>query len=241
MKKISCILAFLLPFFGYTQKTDELVVIKTSFGEMVLVLYDQTPKHKSNFLKLAKEGFYNDLLFHRVIKNFMIQGGDPNSKNAQAGQLLGSGDVGYKIDAEFHPQLFHKKGALAAARDNNPQKASSGCQFYIVQGRKFTDEELNALSQRTQVSYPVEHREVYKSVGGSPHLDQNYSVFGELLTGFEVLDAIAAQTTNGAGIDRPLTDIKMQVSIVKMKRKSIEKKYKYKYIPVQKTSKKKKK
>ncbi len=241
MKKLSFAFVFLLPFFGYTQKSDELVVIKTSFGEMVFVLYDQTPKHKANFLKLAKEGFYNDLLYHRVIKNFMIQGGDPNSKNAQAGQMLGHGDVGYKIDAEFAPQLFHKKGALAAARDNNPQKASSGCQFYIVQGRKFTDEELNALSQRTQVNYPVEHREVYKSVGGSPHLDQNYTVFGELLTSFEVLDAIAAQTTNGAGIDRPLTDIKMQVSTLKMKRKSIEKKYKYKYASVQKTSKKKKK
>lgn len=225
-----------LPIFTYSQKTDEIVFIKTAFGEMVFVLYDQTPKHKANFLKLAKEGFYKDLLFHRVIQNFMIQGGDPTSKNAQAGQMLGNGDVGYKIEAEFHPQLFHKKGALAAARDNNPSKASSGCQFYIVQGRKFTDEELDALSQRTQVRYPVEHREVYKTIGGSPHLDQSYTVFGELLSGVEVLDAIASQPTNSA--DRPLTDIRMDVSVRKIKRKNIQKTYGFKY---PKTTKRKRK
>jgi peptidyl-prolyl cis-trans isomerase B (cyclophilin B) len=228
MKRLFLVFAFIHSIL-FAQKTDELVFIKTSFGEMVFVLYDQTPKHKANFLKLAKEGFYNDLLFHRVIQNFMIQGGDPNSRGAKPGQMLGMGDVGYKIDAEFQPNLFHKKGALAAARDNNPQKASSGCQFYIVQGRKFTDEELNALSQQIRVNFPAEHREVYKMLGGSPHLDQNYTVFGEMLSGFEVLDKIASQPTSGAGIDRPLEDIKMQVSVKKMKRKKIEKTYKYKY------------
>lgn len=231
---------FFFSFFSFAQKTDELVFVKTSFGEMVFVLYDQTPKHKANFLKLAKEGFYNDLLFHRVINGFMIQGGDPNSKNAAAGQVLGSGDVGYKIDAEFHPQLFHKKGALAAARDNNPKKASSGCQFYIVQGRKFSEEELNALSQDIKVSFPIEHKEVYKSLGGSPHLDQTYTVFGEMLEGFEVLDAIASQKTDFQ-MNRPEKDIKMQVSVKKMKRKKIEKTYKYKYLPVPPKPKKKKK
>jgi peptidyl-prolyl cis-trans isomerase B (cyclophilin B) len=228
LKKLFLVFVFIHSIL-FAQKTDEIVFIKTSFGEMVFVLYDQTPKHKANFLKLAKEGFYNDLLFHRVIQNFMIQGGDPNSRNAKPGQMLGMGDVGYKIDAEFQPNLFHKKGALAAARDNNPQKASSGCQFYIVQGRKFTDEELNALSQQIRVNFPAEHREVYKMLGGSPHLDQNYTVFGEMLSGFEVLDKIASQPTNGAGIDRPIEDIKMQVSVKKMKRKKIEKTYKYKY------------
>ena len=241
MKKIPLILAFFSSFFAFSQKTDELVFIKTSFGEMVFVLYDQTPKHKANFLKLAKEGFYNDLLFHRVIQDFMIQGGDPNSKNAVAGQMLGSGDVGYTIDAEFHPQLFHKKGALAAARDNNPKKASSGCQFYVVQGRKFGEEELAALSQSMKVTFPIEHKEVYKSLGGAPHLDQTYSVFGEMLSGFEVLDAIASQPTSGRGADRPLVDIKMQVSVKKMKRKQVEKIYKYKYLPVHPKTKKKKK
>lgn len=239
MKKAYLFFAFIFPFFAFSQKTDEIVFVKTSLGEMVFVLHDQTPKHKANFLKLSKEGFYNDLLFHRVIRNFMIQGGDPNSQNATAGQFLGGGDVGYTIEAEFQPHLFHKKGALAAARNDNPQKASSGCQFYVVQGRKFTDEELNALSQRTQITYPVEHREFYKSIGGSPHLDQNYTVFGEMLAGFEVLDAIASQTTNET--DRPLADIKMQVSVKKMKRKKIEKQYNYKYPLQTKSSKKKKK
>ncbi|MFN3316830.1 MAG: peptidylprolyl isomerase [Raineya sp.] len=239
MKKAYLFFAFIFPFFVFSQKTDEIIFVKTSFGEMTFVLYDQTPKHKANFLKLVKEGFYNDLLFHRVIRNFMIQGGDPNSKNATAEQFLGGGDVGYTIDAEFQPNLFHKKGALAAARNDNPQKASSGCQFYVVQGRKFTDEELNALSQRMQVNYPVEHREVYKTIGGSPHLDQSYTVFGEMLAGFEVLDAIASQATNET--DRPLNDIKMQISVKKMKRKEVEKKYNYKYLPKTKSSKKKKK
>ena len=239
MKNKLFLFALIFPILTFAQKTDEVVFIKTSFGEMVFVLHDQTPKHKANFLKLAKEGFYNDLLFHRIIRNFMIQGGDPNSKNAEAGQFLGSGDVGYKIDAEFQPYLFHKKGALAAARDNNPNKASSGCQFYVVQGRKFGDEELDAISQRSKINLPIEHREVYKSLGGSPHLDQSYTVFGEMLAGWEVLDVIASQTTTAG--DRPLEDIKMQVSVQKMKRKEIEKKYNYKYYKAQKNSKKKKK
>ncbi|GAB4125430.1 MAG: peptidylprolyl isomerase [Raineya sp.] len=204
---------------------------------MVFVLYDQTPKHKANFLKLAKEGFYNDLLFHRVIQNFMIQGGDPTSKSAKTGDFLGMGDIGYKIEAEFQPHLFHKKGALAAARNDNPQKSSSACQFYIVQGRKFSEEELDAISQKKKVLIPIEHREVYKSLGGSPHLDQDYTVFGEMLKGFEVLDTIAAQATNEQ--NRPLKDIKMNISVKKMKRKGIQKLYNYQYYQVEKTRRKK--
>jgi peptidyl-prolyl cis-trans isomerase B (cyclophilin B) len=242
---LSAILLF--PSLLFAQKKDELVVVSTQYGEMVFVLYDQTPKHKANFLKLAKEKFYDDLLFHRVIKDFMIQGGDPKSKNAPVGQMLGSGGLDYKVDAEFLPNLFHKKGALAAARDNNPQKASSSCQFYIVQGRVFSDDELNALSQRTNfpeknitiIDYPEEHRTIYKTKGGTPHLDQNYTVFGEMLSGMDVLDKIAAEATDGN--NRPLQDMKMKVKVITMKRKDITKKYGYQYPAIEKTKKTKKK
>jgi peptidyl-prolyl cis-trans isomerase B (cyclophilin B) len=239
MNKFFLSALLLFPSLLFAQKKDELVVISTQYGEMTFVLYDQTPKHKANFLKLAKENFYDDLLFHRVIKDFMIQGGDPKSKNAPAGQMLGMGGLDYKIDAEFLPNLFHKKGALAAARDDNPQKASSSCQFYIVQGRVFSDDELNALSQRTGVNYPEEHRTIYKTKGGAPHLDQNYTVYGEMLSGIDVLDKIAAEATDGN--NRPLQDMKMKVKVITMKRKDVTKKYGYQYPAVEKTAKTKKK
>jgi len=238
MNKFFLTALLMFPSFLFAQKKDELVVVSTSHGEMVFVLYDQTPKHKANFLKLAKEKFYDDLLFHRVIKDFMIQGGDPKSKNAPAGQTLGSGGLDYKVDAEFLPNLFHKKGVLAAARDGNPQKASSSCQFYIVQGRVFSDDELNALAQRTGVNYPEEHRTIYKTKGGTPHLDQNYTVYGEMLTGFDILDKLASEATDGS--DRPLQDMKMKVKITLMKRKDVTKKYGYQYPAVEKAKKTKK-
>ncbi|MBA2746354.1 MAG: peptidylprolyl isomerase [Flavisolibacter sp.] len=191
------------------------VEMQTTAGTMVLRLSDATPMHRDNFLKLVKSKYYDSILFHRVIKNFMIQAGDDQSRRAQSGQPLGNSSVPYLIDAEFQPQLFHKKGALAAARtgdDVNPEKKSSGSQFYIVQGRVFTDAGLDSVETNRLKGrkIPVAHREVYKNIGGSPHLDQNYTVFGELVKGFDVLDSIAATTTSKAiDRDRPLNDVRI--------------------------------
>ncbi len=179
------------------------------------MLYNQTPKHRDNFLKLTKEGFYNGTLFHRVISQFMIQGGDPDSKTAAAGQALGSGDLGYRVEAEFRDSLFHKKGVLAAARDNNPEKASSASQFYLVQGKIFTDEELDKtrMSRMNGRIIPESQRRIYKSLGGTPHLDGNYTVYGEIVQGLAMVDAIASVATSPA--NRPLEDIPMEVTILK--------------------------
>ncbi|MCD6556711.1 MAG: peptidylprolyl isomerase [Bacteroidales bacterium] len=224
---------------------------------MKIKLYDKTPEHKSNFIKLTEQGFFNDLLFHRVINQFMIQGGDPDSKNAPSGKMLGNGSPGYEIDAEFNDSLFHKKGVIAAAREGdnvNPLKRSSGSQFYIVQGRTFTDEELDKLEVQQSVgNYIASHpeidkeatnyrmtgnkpvfdklieeikkkddfkiikipefkRKVYKTVGGTPHLDNNYTVFGELVEGLDVIDKIAAVKTDKN--DRPIEDVKMTVKVI---------------------------
>lgn len=191
------------------------VRIKTNKGESIIMLYNQTPKHRNNFLKLAGEGFYNGTLFHRVIKEFMIQGGDPDSKTAKSGQALGEGDLGYRIDAEFRDSLFHKKGVLAAARDNNPEKASSATQFYIVQGKKWSDEALEDLriKRMNGRKIPEAQRLVYKEIGGTPHLDQNYTVYGEIVKGMDMVDKIVAVKT--ADGDRPVEDVAMEVSILK--------------------------
>lgn len=192
------------------------VKLTTDSGVVVLRLYDKTPKHRDNFIKLANEHFFDSLLFHRVMNEFMIQGGDPNSKHAQPGQQLGNGDVGYTIPAEFDTSLFHKKGALAAARmpDNmNPQKASSGCQFYIVHGKAWTDADMNMIEMQTGIKYSVAKRNIYKTVGGYPFLDMNYTVFGEVESGFEVIDKIAA--VNRDGMNRPFGDIRMYVEVIK--------------------------
>ncbi len=194
----------------------------TTEGVMVLRLSDSTPLHRDNFIKLVKSGYYDSILFHRVIKNFMIQGGDPNSKLATPRQPLGNGGPAQRIPAEFRATLFHKRGALAAARDNNPEKASSGSQFYIVHGRTFSDAGLDSTEKyRLQGrKIPSNQREVYKTLGGAPHLDQNYTVFGELIKGFEVLDAIAnTPTSQGADRDRPLTDCRiLKASLIKRRR-----------------------
>lgn len=181
--------------------------MNTKFGAMKILLYNGTPKHRDNFLKLTNEHFYDSLLFHRVIKNFMIQGGDPDSKHAKPGQMLGGGDVGYRVDAEFNTLLFHKKGVLAAARDENPTKASSGCQFYIVQGKKFTDSDLDNIEKQTGRKMSAEQREIYKTIGGTPHLDMGYTVYGEVIEGINVLDSIAAVKTDKT--DRPLDDVRI--------------------------------
>ncbi len=203
------------------------VLIQTTAGDMVVRLSDSTPLHRDNFIKLVKKKYYDSVLFHRVIQNFMIQAGDPNSRGAEAGKGLGNGGPGYTIPAEFRVTLFHRKGFIAAARmgDNqNPQKASSGSQFYIVQGKKFTDAGLDSLERDRLGSrkLPVEHREIYKTFGGTPHLDQNYTVFGEVISGLDVVDAIAAQSTSIAqqDINRPLQDVKiLKARLIKRKKK----------------------
>jgi peptidyl-prolyl cis-trans isomerase B (cyclophilin B) len=236
------------------------VELITDYGTMIIELYNETPLHRDNFINLAKQHAYDSLLFHRVINEFMIQGGDPDSRKAQPNDSLGEGDVPYVIDAEFNIELFHKKGALAAARDNNPEKASSGIQFYLVQGEIFNDSLLDKSEEYTNrvkareyfkkdlkmepildslqntidnedwerytyfidsivslakleknfkpYAIPKKQRDVYKSIGGTPHLDQNYTVFGEVVNGMEVLDSIASAITGS--MDRPINDIRIQ-------------------------------
>lgn len=198
------------------------VLITTEFGDIKIELFNETPMHRDNFIKLVKSGMYDGTLFHRVIKNFMVQGGDPDSKNAEAGKQLGEGNVGYTVPAEFNKALFHKKGVLAAAREGdhiNPEKASSGCQFYIVQGRTFTKEEIDKMlkekcKNRTEkIVYTEEQYETYATVGGTPHLDMDYTVFGEVVEGLDVIDKIAEVKKDRR--DRPIEDIKMTIKVVK--------------------------
>lgn len=193
------------------------VLIETSYGNMVAELYNETPKHRDNFLKLVNEGFFNDLLFHRVINHFMIQGGDPASRNARPGQMLGNGNLGYTIPAEFVKGLYHKKGALAAARMGdqvNPTKASSSCQFYIVQGNVWQRDQLQMMSMQMGKTFSPEQIEVYTTVGGTPHLDDDYTVFGQVIEGLDVIDKIAAVPC-GPG-DRPVEDVKMKISVIEL-------------------------
>lgn len=251
--------------------SKETILISTSFGNMKVKLFNETPKHRDNFLKLVREHFYDSLLFHRVIEEFMIQGGDPDSKHAEPIKLLCDGDLNYTIPAEIVPTLCHKKGMLCAARngdDVNPEKASSACQFYIVQGKKRTDEDLKSYEKRINkpiiaklkedilnkaensvlkekitafkasqnndslmvyfkivnklvdeeyaktphYTFPPEHQTIYKTIGGTPHLDSQYTIFGEVIEGLEVIDKIAAVGKNKD--DRPLIDIRMTVKII---------------------------
>jgi len=186
-----------------------LVEIETTLGTMTAILYDATPQHRDNFLKLAEDGFYDDLLFHRVINGFMVQGGDPKSRDAKSDQRLGSGGPGYQVPAEFVDTLAHIKGALAAARTNNPKKKSSGSQFYIVHGRPLSTQQLDMMEAQKDIRYTPEQREIYTTQGGTPQLDQEYTVFGQVIEGFDVLDKIAAAAT--APGDRPKEDIKMKI------------------------------
>lgn len=268
MRRIFCF-GFLLLFLGSAcvphkkKESQEPPVTKvemlTSYGEIVLKLYNETPLHRDNFIKIVNDGVLDSVLFHRVIENFMIQGGDTQSKFAQPSDTLGNSDLPYTVPAEIQPGLFHKKGVLAAARDNNPERESSSTQFYIVQGKVFNDSLLDLSEKRINnwlatyyakhdsayasqldslkeaiknedesaverfnknfaelaKSYtnfeayriPESHRQVYKTTGGTPHLDQNYTIFGEVVSGLNVLDSIAAAETNA--LDRPLTDIRI--------------------------------
>lgn len=225
-KKVTFLLVFFSFFFcAFAQNVDKqkkssdevyYVKIETTYGNMVVKLYNETPKHRDNFLKLVNDGTYNGLLFHRVIKDFMIQGGDPNSRNAQKGQMLGDGELGYTLPAEFVPSLYHKKGALAAARQSdmvNPKKESSSCQFYIVQGNKWDANRLAMVEQRMGKTFTAEQAEVYATLGGTPFLDGDYTVFGEVVEGMEVIDKIAAVQTDVN--DRPQEDVKMKMTVLK--------------------------
>jgi cyclophilin family peptidyl-prolyl cis-trans isomerase len=235
MKKLFLFCALIITASALAQKDSAItkkdrkkdVLLQTSMGDIIIRLSDSTPLHRDNFLKLVKVGLYDSVLFHRVIKNFMIQGGDPDSKNAAAGVQLGNGGPSYRVPAEFRPTLFHKKGVIAAARDGNPTKASSGSQFYIVQGKKFTDAGLDSVETfRLKRKIPANQREVYKTIGGTPHLDQGYTVFGEVVKGLEVVDAIAVvATSTGADVDRPLQDVRI-IKAKLVKRKKIKTKIK---------------
>jgi cyclophilin family peptidyl-prolyl cis-trans isomerase len=199
------IVGSLLSVNGFAQKNK--VEIITDSGRIVVMLYDNTPLNSENMLKNARAHVYDSLLFHRVIPNFMVQGGDPTSKHAAPGAPLGSGGLGYTIPAEINDSDFHKRGALAVARSNTPDKAGSSSQFYIVVGKKCTDAELDRVTQQTGHKFSPSQREIYKTIGGTPHLDANYTVFGEVLEGMDVVDKIVSAPRSRA--DRPNGDIRM--------------------------------
>jgi peptidyl-prolyl cis-trans isomerase B (cyclophilin B) len=193
-----------------------LIEITTDFGVIMAELYDATPQHRDNFLKLAGEGYFDGLLFHRVIDGFMIQGGDPNSKNAAAGVPLGSGGPGYQVPGEFVDSLVHIRGAIAAARtgDNvNPERKSSGSQFYIVQGSPVDAGMLDGIEKRKGFKYTPEQRAAYLEHGGTPFLDRDYTVFGHVISGFEVIDQIARVPKDAR--DRPKSDVKMTIKVIR--------------------------
>jgi cyclophilin family peptidyl-prolyl cis-trans isomerase len=210
-----CIMA-VLPFFSFAQENDVIVRIETSQGNIDIKLYNDTPLHRDNFIKLVKEGYYNDLLFHRVIRNFMIQGGDPNSRNAAKGEMLGVGGPDYTVPAEIRYNRFHKRGAIAAARKGdsvNPLRESSGSQFYIVQGQVFTEAQLASFrSMENSAGFTTEQVEAYTSIGGSPHLDWEYTVFGEVTEGFDVLEKISQMSVDA--YNRPVEDVSYRMYII---------------------------
>lgn len=207
MKKVLIAFFVLLSAGLFAQQNKEtLVLIKTTYGDITAKLYNDTPLHRDNFIKLIKQGWYDDSPFHRVINNFMIQGG---------GNKAGKTDPGYTVPAEFKSHYIHKKGALAAARmpdQINPEKQSSGSQFYIVQGQKYNAATMQMMSQRNGFAYSEDHLKTYANLGGTPHLDGTYTVFGEVIDGFDVIDKIAAVQTGQA--DRPLTEVTMKIEVL---------------------------
>jgi cyclophilin family peptidyl-prolyl cis-trans isomerase len=185
-------------------------IISTEYGDITIMLYNSTPKHRDNFIKLVNENYYDDLLFHRVIANFMIQGGDPASKNAEPGTTLGGGGPGYQIDPEIGAP--HLRGALAAARTPNPQKLSSGSQFYIVTGVKVTEQELQQFEMAKKIKYNDAQRKIYLEEGGYPSLDMEYTVFGEVISGMDVVDKISQVEKDQR--DRPVSDVRMKIKMI---------------------------
>ncbi len=227
MKSLFTILIAFFCLASYAAKPKhQYIKITTNKGECIVKLYNETPLHRDNFLKLAKEGYFNGTIFHRVIKDFMIQGGDPDSRNTTPEATLGDGGPAYTIPAEFNDSLFHKKGVLAAARDDTPDKVSSASQFYLVQGKVFTDEQLNLLeTKRLKHVIPPYQREVYKTIGGTPHLDRSYTVYGEIVKGLAMVDSIASVDTGKA--NRPKEDVKMTITVLKKREaKKLEKELK---------------
>jgi len=206
------IMALVLMSFSGKEK-EKTLVITTKYGTIKVRLYNETPKHRDNYVKLAQEHFFDSLMFHRCIKDFMIQGGDPDSKHAKPGVQLGEGGLKYTIPAEIQPNLFHKYGVIAAARDNNPEKASSSSQFYIAVGKVYTDAQLTQMEQQTGKKFTDEERKAYTTIGGIPHLDGNYTVFGEVYEGMNVVDSIIKQPTDHN--NRPLVDIRMEIKVGK--------------------------
>lgn len=205
----------------YKPNDDYRVLIITSQGNLVVKLFNETPLHRDNFITKVKAGFYDSLLFHRVINNFMIQGGDPTSKKATEADRLGGGSApGERIAAEFRTEqgIYHKRGALAAARDNNPEKASSNCQFYIVQRPAWRATQLDSTIVQRKLVLNETQKQLYTTQGGTPHLDGGYTVFGELISGFDVLDKIAGTKTNPA--DRPVEDVRMKMFVITETKKS---------------------
>ena len=227
MKKISFLVFFLTAALMLSAQTTTnqkvnmskgtMVEMTTTMGKITLRLYDETPLHRDNFLKLVKNGTYDGLLFHRVIKDFMIQAGDPKSRNAKPGQPLGDGTLGYTVPAEFRPELIHKCGALCAARQGdqiNPKKESSASQFYIVQGQVWDDKTLDMMEMRFGKKFTAEQRKVYTTVGGTPHLDGDYTVFGEVVDGMEVVNKIADVKCDRMA--RPVEDVRIiSVKVIK--------------------------
>ncbi|MEM8899266.1 MAG: peptidylprolyl isomerase [Bacteroidota bacterium] len=217
-------------------KKDQLVKISSSMGDITIRLFDETPIHKENFLKLVNDGTYNGTLFHRVIKDFMIQGGDPNSKDLDQKGSWGRGGLGYTLEAEILPGYIHKKGMLAAARQGdavNPERRSSSCQFYIVQGKTFTERELQMAEARISatinqdIKYTEEEKKAYMEIGGAPWLDQQYTIFGEVIEGMEVVDAIGRTNTDPRDI--PLEAITIEMEVIELRKKKIEKLYDFQY------------
>ena len=207
--------AFIAAAQGSNKKVKEqFVKIETNLGIMVFRLSPETPKHSANFVKLAKSGYYDSYDFNRVIKGFVIQGGETDSAYTAMGK---AGEVIKRINPEFHASLFHQKGALAAGRDNNKEKTSFGGQFYVVDGKTYTDAQLDAFEKRVgnDFRFSAEARKIYKEIGGTPSLDQNYTVFGQLVKGFEALDRIASTTKNKA--DKPLTKVTIKVTVLSKK------------------------
>ena len=215
MKNISLTLILVLCI-QYTYAKTTKILIETEYGNITLKLYKNTPLNTANMIKRAEEHFYDSLLFHRCIPKFVIQGGDPDSKHAKQGQLLGDGDLPFLVKAEINEVNFHKRGALGVARDTTPDKSGSAAQFYIVVGKLYTDKELDSVSKKTGRKFTVKQKDVYIRKGGTPKLDGQYTVFGEVVHGMEVVDKIASQQRDKN--DRPLTDIRIKrVSVIRKK------------------------